>query len=629
VSSRDRDRSGQTGVEVLLGVLAGVAAVVGGAGLVAEAGIAAASLLFGDGWVFLPVSEVPHLIATMFTHSDQLALAYPAGQRHDLAGNGTLWACIVVALIAYAAVVVLLLVLLVPLLISRPGYEKPTRASRLLGVSAVRRATRRLHPELVRKGEQVPIGGPRLGRMRGAGLPLHASIEDSVLLVGPPGAGKGTGFMYRAVADAVGAVVSTSTKPDVLLNTVALRQRDGLHGPRKVWVFDPQEISGWPSVLRWSPTRGCEDPTTAIVRAAGMAEASQVGKGVTNGDFWAGQTAAVIRCYLHAAALGNKTALDVMRWARNPKAEEPITILNEHPGAADGWGDELAEQKAAPANQVGSVWAGVRRAFDSLADPRVARACSPQPGEGFSPEEFIENGDTLYLLGSNKATLSVAPLVVALIEDIVEAGRRLAADSPGERMALPLTLALDEVANIAPLPSLPYVLGDGRGQGFQTHVVFQSLAQARSRWGAEEAEVIWDTCTCRMILPGSANQRDNKMISELLGEFDEVGLRKSRGRGATSYNEDIRSRSTMTVNGVREIKPGRFLLIYRHLKPIEGELELSYKGRDAKRFTEAIAEGRRLTGRRDATPSDPPDDQSNPRPRRGFRRRRSAAPGSA
>jgi hypothetical protein len=87
------------------------------------------------------------------------------------------------------------------------------------------------------------------------------------------------------------------------------------------------------------------------------------------------------------------------------------------------------------------------------------------------------------------------------------------------------------------------------------------------------------------------------MISELLGEFDEVGLRKSRGRGSTSYNEDIRSRSTMSVNGVREIKPGRFLLIYRHLKPIEGELELSYKGRDAKRFTAALAEGRRLTGR--------------------------------
>lgn len=617
--SRDRDTTRRSGDVLIAFTIAGVM-LLGGAGVTADLAVAVGSATFGRGWVFLPVADVPNLLGSMFGHTRHLATAYPAGQRHLLAANSTLWTVITCALLLYAIIVILLAMLLLPLLISRPGYEQPARASRLLGIAAVRRSTKRLHPALIVKGERVPIGGPRLGRTRGASLPLHASIEDSVLLVGPPGAGKGTGFIYRAVADAVGSVVSTSTKPDVLLNTVALRQRDSLHGPRNVWVFDPQEISGWPTVLRWSPTRGCDDPTTAIVRAAGMAEASQVGKGVTNGDFWAGQTAAVIRCYLHAAALGGKTALDVMRWARNPKAEEPITILNEHPGAADGWADELAEQKAAPANQVGNVWAGVRRAFDSLADPRVARACSPLPGEGFSPDEFIANGDTLYLLGSNKATLSVAPLVVALIEDIIEAGRRLAAHSPGERMALPLTLALDEVANIAPLPSLPYVLGDGRGQGFQTHVVFQSLAQARARWGVEEAEVIWDTCTCRMILPGSANQRDNKMISELLGEFDEVGLRKSRGRGATSYNEDIRSRATMSVNAIREIKPGRFLLIYRHLKPIEGQLELSYKGRDAKRFTAALREGRQLTGRGSDL-----EEQTPPSVRRRWARRRPAA----
>jgi len=590
---RDRDTSRRSGPEVLLGAAAVLIGVLAGAGVAADIAIAAASAVFGRRWVFLPVGDVPRLLGAMVGHAADLSTAYPIEQRQLLAANGTLWRCIALALVLYVLLAAALAFLLVPLLIAPPGYERPTRANQLLGVAAVRRSTKRLHPTLARRGERVPIGGPRLGRMYRAGIPLHASIEDSVLLVGPPGAGKGTGFMYRAVADAVGSVVSTSTKPDVLLNTVALRQRDD----RRVWVFDPQEISGWPNVLRWSPTRGCEDPTTAMVRAAGMAEASQVGKGVTNGDFWAGQTAAVIRCYLHAAAIGHKTAIDIMRWARNPKAQEPITILHEHPAAADGWGDELAEQKAAPPNQVGSVWAGVRRAFDSLADPRVARACSPRPGEGFDPEEFIADGDTLYLLGSNKATLSVAPLIVALVEDIIEAGRRVAAISPRERMALPLTLALDELANIAPLPSLPFLLGDGRGLGFQTYAVFQSLAQARARWGAEEAEVIWDTCTCRMILPGSANQRDNKMISELLGEFDEIGLRRSRGRGLTSYNEDIRSRATMSVNGVREIKPGRFLLIYRHLKPIEGKLELSYTGREAKRFEAALAEGRRLTGR--------------------------------
>jgi type IV secretory pathway TraG/TraD family ATPase VirD4 len=589
----DRDRSGGFGAEILVGIVAALLVLIGGAGVAADITIGLGSTVFGEGSALLPASSIPKLLGAIAVHPGTLASAYPAEQRHLLPGNAAMWWLVIAGEVVYTLLVIAVLVLILPLLLAKPGFERPAAAARLLGASAVRRSTKRLHPTLAERAQRSLIGGPRLGRIKHAGLPIYASVEDSILLVGPPGAGKGTGFVYRAVADAPGSVVATSTKPDVLLNTVALRQAE----ERRVWVFDPQEISGWPEVLRWSPTRGCDDPTTAIVRAAGMAEASQVGKGVTNGDFWAGQTAAVIRCYLHAAALADKTAIDVLRWTRNPKAEEPITILHEHRGAAEGWGDELAEQKAAPPNHVGSVWAGVRRAFDSLADPRVARACSPRPGEGFDPEQFIRDGDTLYLLGSNKATLSVAPLVVALIEDIVETGRRMAAESPGERMPLPMTLALDEVANIAPLPSLPYVLGDGRGHGFQTVVVFQSLAQARSRWGVEEAEVIWDTCTCRMILPGLASQRDGKMISDLLGEYDEISHRRSRGRGATSYNEDIRSRAAVPVHAVRQLKPGTFLLIYRHLKPIAGQLELSYQGREADRFDAALAKGRRLTGR--------------------------------
>src|SRR5205823_287420 len=120
-------------------------------------------------------------------------------------------------------------------------------------------------PVLTENQKRAPIGGPRLGHIKRAGTPLYASLEDSVLIVGPQGSQKSTGIIYRAVADAVGSVISTSTKPDVLLNTIAIRRERG-----RVHVFDPQDTSGWPDALRWPPSRGCEDPTTAIVRAEGM-----------------------------------------------------------------------------------------------------------------------------------------------------------------------------------------------------------------------------------------------------------------------------------------------------------------------------------------------------------------------
>ena len=78
----------------------------------------------------------------------------------------------------------------------------------------------------------------------------------------------------------------------------------------------PAGNSGWPNVLRWSPARGCEDPTAAMVRAAGMAEASQVGKGVTNGDFWADSVESDMSC--HGPAQSQQRNLEQMRypWTR-------------------------------------------------------------------------------------------------------------------------------------------------------------------------------------------------------------------------------------------------------------------------------------------------------------------------
>jgi len=46
-----------------------------------------------------------------------------------------------------------------------------------------------------------------------------------------------------------------------------------------------------------------------------------------------------------------------------------------------------------------------------------------------------------------------------------------------------LLLALDELANVAPLPRLASIVSEGGGQGVVTLACLQDLSQARSRWG--------------------------------------------------------------------------------------------------------------------------------------------------
>jgi type IV secretory pathway TraG/TraD family ATPase VirD4 len=95
-------------------------------------------------------------------------------------------------------------------------------------------------------------------------------------------------------------------------------------------------------------------------------------------------------------------------------------------------------------------------------------------------------------------------LVAAFIEDLVETARHLAAASPGARLDPPLLLALDEIGNLSPLPSLPMLMAEGGGTGITPMPVLQSLSQARDKWGDHGAGAIW-TPIVKTILGGTSS----------------------------------------------------------------------------------------------------------------------------
>jgi type IV secretion system protein VirD4 len=89
--------------------------------------------------------------------------------------------------------------------------------------------------------------GYLLGRSRSH--QVWSSVEDSMLILGPPRSGKGLHLVVNTILDAPGPVVTTSTRPDNLAATIDHRADRG-----PVAVFDPQRLAeGTPSGLRWSP----------------------------------------------------------------------------------------------------------------------------------------------------------------------------------------------------------------------------------------------------------------------------------------------------------------------------------------------------------------------------------------
>ena len=464
-------------------------------------------------------------------------------------------------------------------LVSGSRQKSSRDPHRLAGVATVRdvattasekallKRARTLRPSLA-KPSAADVGY-LLGRARGKRV--WASVEDSILLLGPPRSGKGLHVVINAILDAPGAVVTTATRPDNIAATITARHRKG-----PVAVFDPQRLAdGLPSGLRWSPVRGCEDPLTAMIRATGLASATGLTSGgVESGGFWEGKTRTALQALLHAAALDQRSPRELFGWTLSPSsAADAVAVLSSHPDAAPGWADSLESMIHADPRTRDSIWMGVSLALSCLADPRVLDAVTPKPGEEFDPTEFLTHNGTLYLLATGAGAGASWPLVAAFIEDLVETARHLAAGSPGARLDPPLLLAFDEIGNLSPLPSLPVLMAEGGGTGITTMPVLQSLSQARDKWGDHAASAIWDASIVKVILGGTAAARDLQDLSALIGERDEHTDTISVGDyGSRSLQRSTRRVPVMPPETIRTLPFGTGLVLLRSAPPLVTDL---------------------------------------------------------
>ena len=433
-----------------------------------------------------------------------------------------------------------------------------------------------LRPSLSRPRAQDV--GYLLGRSRGQ--EVWSSIEDSTLILGPPRSGKGLHVVINAILDAPGAVITTATRPDNVAATLRARERLG-----PVAVFDPQRLAeGLPSGLRWSPVRGCQNPLTAMIRATGLASATGLSSGgVESGGFWEGKTRTALQALLHAAALDSRTPRELFNWTLSPSAAgDAVAILASHPQAALGWGDSLESTIHSDPRTRDSIWMGVSLALSCLADPRVLDAVSPAPGENFDPREFLTRNGTLYLLATGAGAGASWSLVAAFIEDLVETARHLAAASPGARLDPPLLLALDEIGNLSPLPSLPVLMAEGGGTGITAMPILQSLSQARDKWGDHAAGAIWDAAIVKVILGGTSSARDLQDLSAVIGERDEHTDTISVGdHGSRSLQRSTRRVQVMPPETIRTLPFGTGLVLLRSAPPLVTSLRPWTERKDA------------------------------------------------
>ena len=423
------------------------------------------------------------------------------------------------------------------------------------GYSDVRRVTRAAH-KLTRRlspGTSLLVLGTRR-RQR-----VAVCRENSALYVGIPGSGK-SGALACHAADAPGALFATSTKTELLLDT--LPYRTWLGG--RTWILNPDGYGNIPTPLAWSPLEGCESPETAMRRAGDLMAASPRDK--TGKDSWHEARGAELLAYMfHAAAIAGASMREARAWVSDPLSREPMSIL-EACAADPDWPGELATLLADSADNLGALISSARPALAWMNDRVMKAAACPPPGEGFSAWDFAGSSDSVYLIGRNR---SLAPYFAALGAEIFEQLKWYAMENPSGRLSVPFTYVLDEMPLTCPMP-VHDMLAEARGYLITITMGIQSTNQLRSRWGDHDAATIRSASPVEVVLGGEKTED----LSAVFDQRDTWSDSKdnSGGKARTPGSEPL-----LPPGALRVMRKGRAALLIPECKPVLADLPAIWK----------------------------------------------------
>ncbi|MFC6012461.1 type IV secretory system conjugative DNA transfer family protein [Nocardia lasii] len=419
--------------------------------------------------------------------------------------------------------------------------------------AGVREKARILGVELL--ADDAP--GVPIGVAVADGTPLYGSYEDLHLDIWGPRQGKSSSRVIPAILSAIGPVLATSNKRDVVDATRNVREAKG----SPTFVFDPQGVAGERATWFWDPlawvnprAEGCE---MRAVRLAGHFADAEIGGGTDDGDSFFGPEAEDLLAALFlAAAVAGKPITQVWEWVTSPQNNEAIQILRDvgHHYLASG----LAMQYNAEPRTKGGTFSYAKKMIRCLQLSNIHAWITPgsDSRRQFDELEFLEKNGTLYSL-SLEGRGSAAPLVSALTEAVIDVAMRKASRSSGGRLPIPLLAVLDEAANVVRWKDLPKQYSHFGSRGIVVMTVLQSWAQGARCWGEDGMNALWSAANIKVLGSGVDDMAFLRDRSEAIGEYDSISSSMSQSGNSKSYSRSLSSSVTFTPQGLATLPRGR------------------------------------------------------------------------
>ena len=318
-----------------------------------------------------------------------------------------------------------------------------------------------------------------------------------------------------------------------------------------ILLFDPSGTVYTPNGVQrvgYSPIRQSKSWDVAVLASRTLIDVARRGRGERGDDHWTERAGALVAPLLHAASLADESLGTLASRIDHRHAEDTLADLHQRYGEHHPAVSLLSGVLSTEERERSGIWSTASGLFAGMRTDAARASAREAP---LDVDEFLSGPHQLHVVAPSRHQAVTTPLVVGLIDELVHA------TYDRHHRGARLLLALDELANVAPLPRLASIVSEGGGQGVLTLACLQDLSQARSRWGAS-GEGFLSLFPTTVILPGIGDRPTLELLQHLAGRslVESPNVQRSpRGKRvgqSTSWVE----RDRATLASIAQGRPG-------------------------------------------------------------------------
>ena len=457
-------------------------------------------------------------------------------------------------------------------------------------------------PHLWRKGEHLPtVDGLIVGCHENAGQ-MTALVDDAdihTLMIGASGVGKTANFLYPNIEYCCAAGMSfatTDSKGDLYRNTATIAEK---YYGYKVSVIDlrnPTRSSGYNMLYlvnkymdmykaenkleyKAKSEKFAKITAKTIISAGG--DVSSMGQNANFNEAAEGLLTAVILLIAEFCPPEKRHIISVFKLIQDllaPSGTKGVSrfqmLIDKLPGEHKArWfaGAALNSSDQAMASVMSTALSRLNSFIDSELEQILCFDTS------IDVEDFCNSKSAIYLvLPEEDATKH---FLISLIFQQLYREILTVADEKGGTLDKRVMFYMDEIGTLPKVDGLEMIFSASRSRKVSIVAIIQSLAQFEKTYGKEGAEIIVDNCQCTLFGAFAPNSKTAEAMSQNLGKQTVLSgsVSRSIGKDGNSRSLQMIERPLMTVDELKSMRKGHFVVMKTGCHPMKTQLKLFFK----------------------------------------------------